>query len=82
MSKGKVLSVFPSSLAWAFEGRGLQSGDTDLSAFADHGVEADPDGDEWDDLDAEDTGNPFMVGEYIAEIFSYMKSIEVSFTII
>ena len=47
MSKGKVSSAFPSSLAWAFEGRGLQSGgDTDLDVFTDHGVEADLGGDE------------------------------------
>ena len=82
LKKGK-LSVFPSSLAWEFEGEGLQSGtDTDLEPFADHGVKADPGSDEWDDLDAEDTGDPLMVSEYIAEIFSYMKSIKVSFTTI
>ena len=62
VSKWKVSSAFPSSLAWEFEGRGLQSGgDTDLNMFADHGVEADPGSNEWDGLDAEDTGNPLMV---------------------
>ena len=36
VSKGKVSSAFPSSPAWAFEGRGLQSGgDTDLDVFTD-----------------------------------------------
>jgi G2/mitotic-specific cyclin 1/2 len=35
--------------------------------------EADPDGDEWDDLDAEDSDDPLMVSEYVVEIFKYMK---------
>ena len=33
--------------------------------------EADPDGDQWDDLDAEDADDPLMVSEYIDEIFTY-----------
>lgn len=40
-------------------------------------VEADPDGDQWDDLDAEDHDDPIMVSEYVNEIFEYMKTIEV-----
>jgi len=40
--------------------------------------EADPDGDQWDDLDAEDADDPLMVSEYVDEIFSYLKVIEVS----
>jgi len=40
--------------------------------------EADPDGDQWDDLDAEDTDDPLMVSEYVDEIFTYLKVIEVS----
>ena len=39
--------------------------------------EADPDGDQWDDLDAEDADDPLMVSEYVDEIFSYLKVIEV-----
>lgn len=31
---------------------------------------------EWDDLDAEDEGDPHMVAEYAPEIFEYMLSIE------
>lgn len=38
--------------------------------------EADPDGDEWDDLDAEDSDDPLMVSEYVVEIFKYMKLTE------
>lgn len=38
--------------------------------------EADPDGDEWDDLDAEDADDPLMVSEYVVEIFQYMKQTE------
>ena len=39
--------------------------------------EADPDGDQWDDLDAEDADDPLMVSEYVDEIFTYLKIIEV-----
>ena len=39
--------------------------------------EADPDGDQWDDLDAEDADDPLMVSEYVDEIFTYLKVIEV-----
>ena len=45
-------------------------------ATADGGVEA---GDQWDDLDAEAVDNPLMVTEYSADIFTYMRQIEVSF---
>ncbi|KAH0834896.1 cyclin-like protein [Lanmaoa asiatica] len=38
--------------------------------------EADPNGDEWDDLDAEDGDDPLMVSEYVTEIFDYMKRVE------
>ncbi|KAL5640256.1 hypothetical protein ACGC1H_007505 [Rhizoctonia solani] len=31
----------------------------------------------WDDLDAEDGDDPTMVAEYVAEIFEYMKELEV-----
>lgn len=40
-------------------------------------VEADPNGDEWDDLDAEDIDDPQMVSEYVVEIFEYLKEVEV-----
>lgn len=40
-------------------------------------VEADPDGDQWDDLDAEDHDDPIMVSEYVNHIFEYMRTIEV-----
>ncbi|KAG1720253.1 cyclin-like protein [Suillus lakei] len=43
---------------------------------ADVAPEADPDGDEWDDLDAEDADDPVMVSEYVVEIFKYMKQTE------
>lgn len=32
----------------------------------------------WDDLDAEDAGDPMMVSEYVVEIFDYMKELEIS----
>ncbi|KAG0280087.1 G2/mitotic-specific cyclin [Linnemannia exigua] len=31
---------------------------------------------EWDDLDAEDEGDPLMVSEYVADIFNYMQMLE------
>lgn len=40
--------------------------------------EAEPDGDQWDDLDAEDADDPLMVSEYVSEIFAYLKEVEVS----
>jgi len=32
---------------------------------------------EWDDLDAADVNDPFMVAEYVNEIFDYMRELEV-----
>jgi hypothetical protein len=32
----------------------------------------------WDDLDAEDSGDPLMVSEYVEEIFCYMRKLEVN----
>ena len=49
----------------------------ELQAFADAEPEADPEGDEWDDLDAEDADDPVMVSEYVADIFKYLKALEV-----
>ena len=46
-------------------------------AAIDSEPEADPNGDEWDDLDAEDGDDPLMVSEYVIEILDYMKSVEV-----
>jgi G2/mitotic-specific cyclin 1/2 len=40
---------------------------------------ADPKGDEWEDLDAEDADDPLVVSEHVVEIFKYMKEVEVSF---
>lgn len=34
---------------------------------------------DWDDLDAEDSGDPLMVSDYVVEIFDYMKELEVNF---
>ncbi|KAI0659364.1 cyclin-like protein [Cubamyces menziesii] len=38
--------------------------------------EVDPNGDLWDDLDAEDADDPLMVSEYVVEIFEYLKEVE------
>ncbi|KAG2351956.1 cyclin-like protein [Suillus spraguei] len=52
--------------------------EAEVAAVLDDNVapEADPDGDEWDDLDAEDSDDPLMVSEYVVEIFKYMKLTE------
>ncbi|CCM00725.1 uncharacterized protein FIBRA_02765 [Fibroporia radiculosa] len=39
-------------------------------------LEADPNGNEWDDLDVEDGDDPLMVSEYVVEIFDYLKDVE------
>jgi G2/mitotic-specific cyclin 1/2 len=33
---------------------------------------------DWDDLDAEDMGDPLMVSEYVQEIIQYMRQLEVN----
>ena len=43
-------------------------------------AEADPNGPDWEDLDAEDADDPMMVSEYVTEIFDYLKVVEVRFT--
>ncbi|PFH48087.1 hypothetical protein AMATHDRAFT_6127 [Amanita thiersii Skay4041] len=40
--------------------------------------EADPDGPDWEDLDADDVDDPLMVSEYVSEIFNYMKELELT----
>jgi hypothetical protein len=47
-------------------------------AAIDSEPEADPNGDEWEDLDADDGDDPLMVSEYVIEILDYMRSVEVS----
>lgn len=71
--KRRTSSEAPVSEAQLFE----EQVAADLEAFADTEPEADPEGDEWDDLDAEDADDPLMVSEYVAEIFQYMKVVEV-----
>ncbi|KAF8907491.1 cyclin-like protein [Mucidula mucida] len=51
-------------------------GEDDLFDLHLHSIEADPLGDEWDDLDADDDEDPLMVNEYVVEIFQYLKDIE------
>ena len=43
-------------------------------------AEADPNGPDWEDLDAEDADDPMMVSEYVMEIFDYLKVVEVRFS--
>jgi G2/mitotic-specific cyclin 2 len=55
----------------------LRDGIDELGVYADEEPEADPEGDQWTDLDAEDADDPLMVSEYVIEIFNYMKQMEV-----
>lgn len=48
----------------------------EIQAFANE-VEHDPENSPWDDLDTEDNDDPLMVSEYVQEIFTYMKKLEV-----
>ncbi|KAJ7129378.1 cyclin-like protein [Mycena epipterygia] len=41
-------------------------------------VEADPDGDLWDDLDAADADDPAMASEYVTDIQRYLKEAELN----
>jgi G2/mitotic-specific cyclin 1/2 len=45
-------------------------------------AEADPNGPDWEDLDAEDADDPMMVSEYVNEIFDYLKVVEVRFSLV
>ena len=45
-------------------------------------AEADPNGTDWEDLDAEDADDPMMVSEYVNEIFDYLKVVEVRFSLV
>jgi hypothetical protein len=51
----------------------------DEPQYVDAEPEADPDGDQWEDLDAEDEDDPLMASEYVGEIFNYLKDVEVRF---
>jgi G2/mitotic-specific cyclin 2 len=51
--------------------------EAEMEAFANE-PEADPEDSAWDDLDADDGDDPLMVSEYVGEIFTYMKELEVS----
>jgi hypothetical protein len=76
----RTSSEAPISEAQMFEEelrRNSDVGAADLEVFANEEREADPEGDEWDDLDAEDADDPLMVSEYVVEIFKYMKEMEV-----
>lgn len=78
--KRRTSSEAPVSEAQMFEEelrRNSDIGAADLEVFANEVREADPEGDEWDDLDAEDADDPLMVSEYVVEIFKYMKEMEV-----
>ncbi|GLB39108.1 putative cyclin family protein [Lyophyllum shimeji] len=50
---------------------------SEIEAYAEE-PEADPEGSQWDDLDADDADDPLMVSEYVVEIFNYMKQIELT----
>ncbi|KAH0581885.1 hypothetical protein H2248_011569 [Termitomyces sp. 'cryptogamus'] len=49
----------------------------EFESYADE-PEADPEGSQWDDLDADDIDDPLMVSDYVVEIFNYLKQIEIT----
>lgn len=78
--KPRPSSEAPPSAAQIFEDKLQQVSDAasaDFLAINEEDPEADPEGDDWTDLDAEDADDPLMVSEYVVEIFKYMKEIEV-----
>ncbi len=79
LKKHRTSSEAPVPGAQMFEEelRKNSAGAADLEAFANEEREADPEGDEWDNLDAEDADDRLMVSEYVVEIFKYMKEVEV-----
>ncbi|KAF7969432.1 hypothetical protein HWV62_27319 [Athelia sp. TMB] len=77
--KPRPSSEAPQSAAQTFEEQLQQVSDAasaDFHAINEEEPEADPEGDDWTDLDAEDADDPLMVSEYVVEIFKYMKEIE------
>lgn len=50
----------------------------EMESFAEE-PEADPEGSQWDDLDADDIDDPLMVSEYVVEIFNFLKQVEVGY---
>ncbi|CDO75435.1 hypothetical protein BN946_scf184693.g4 [Trametes cinnabarina] len=50
--------------------------EVELAVIPKEEAEADPNGDQWVDLDAEDADDPLMVSEYVVEIFAYLKEVE------
>ncbi|KAJ7207109.1 g2/mitotic-specific cyclin cdc13 [Mycena pura] len=50
----------------------------ELAAYADDEPEADPETSPWDDLDADDADDPAMASEYVADIFNYLKQVELT----
>ncbi|KAK7042999.1 G2/mitotic-specific cyclin [Paramarasmius palmivorus] len=56
----------------------LEDEDAQQGHVLDDEPEADPNGNEWDDLDADDSGDPLMVSEYVVEIFDYFREVEVA----
>ncbi|RDB30369.1 G2/mitotic-specific cyclin cdc13 [Hypsizygus marmoreus] len=47
----------------------------EIEAYAEE-PEADSEGSQWEDLDADDVDDPLMVSEYVVEIFNYLKQVE------
>jgi G2/mitotic-specific cyclin 1/2 len=76
--KARTSSEEPEVVPKAEERLPLSATELELEAYADEEPEADPEGDQWDDLDAEGADDPLMVSEYVSEICQYMRELEVS----
>ncbi|KAF8546851.1 hypothetical protein OG21DRAFT_1479616 [Imleria badia] len=79
LKKRRTSSNVPDE-AWLFEEQEDHAAQAaaSLDAGIDSEPEADPNADEWDDLDAEDGDDPLMVSEYVNEILDYMKNVELA----
>ncbi|KAF7970554.1 hypothetical protein HWV62_8136 [Athelia sp. TMB] len=77
--KPRPSSEAPQSAAQTFKEQLQQVSDAasaDFHAINEEEPEADPEGDDWTDLDTEDADDPLMVSEYVVKIFKYMKEIK------
>jgi G2/mitotic-specific cyclin 2 len=60
------------------EKKPFSSAHAEIEAYSNEEPEADPEGDQWYDIDAEDADDPLMASEYVIDIVKYMRELEVS----
>jgi hypothetical protein len=60
------------------EEKRLSPAHAEIEAYSNEEPEADPEGDQWYDIDTEDADDPLMASEYVVDIVKYMRVLEVS----